>query len=347
MKKKKYQQPTDVSKDSFTAQLALPFEAEPSALQLEECEFELQDMEQYAASIGFYDEKPERVKPLNGEVPAGDGVALYLKDVGYYKRLSQLEEFELARRVRAEAVAPGMGVSARNEMIEANLRLVVAVAKKYLHRGLSLLDLIQEGNLALIKAACAFNPSRGTRFSTYAMWVLRSAMQRAIQNQSRQIRLPVHVHESMSKLNRINRELLAECAHSASPKKLAERLGKTEEEVLELMRLQQPLISIHQPFWGSFDGGGALEDVLVDEGAWSPGHWSTICALRSRLEESFGDLSECEQNVLRHRFGIETGEFMEVAEVALMLNLSRRAVSDLERRALGKIRASREFSVAA
>ena len=113
------------------------------------------------------------------------------------------------------------------------------------------------------------------------------------------------------------------------------------------MRLQQPLISIHQPFWGSFDGGGALEDVLVDEGAWSPGNWSTICALRSRLEESFGELSECEQNVLRHRFGIETGEFMEVAEVALMLNLSRRAVSDLERRALGKIRASREFSVAA
>ncbi len=347
MKKKKYQQPTDVSKDSFTAQLALPFEAEPSALQLEECEFELQDMEQYAACGAVDEDKPERVKTLNGEAGSRDGVALYLEDVGCYKRLSQSEEFELARRVRVEATAPNMGVTARNEMIEANLRLVVAVAKKYLHKGLPLLDLIQEGNIALTKAACAFNPARGTRFSTYAMCVLRSAMQRALQNHGRQIRLPVYMHENLSKLNRVNRELLAECAQVASPTKLAERLGKTEGEVLELIRLQQPLLSIHQPLGGSADGGGTLEEVLVDEEAWSPENWSTICELRSRLEESFGELSECEQNVLRHRFGIETGEFMEVAEVALVLNLSRRTVSDLERRAIGKIRANREFSVAA
>jgi len=347
MKKKKYQQPTDVSKDHLTAQLALPFEAEPSAMQLEECEFELQDMEQHSRLSGFYDEKPERVKGFNGEAGSWDGVALYLKDVGCYKRLSQLEEFELARRVRVEATAPNMGVTARNEMIEANLRLVVAVAKKYLHRGLSLLDLIQEGNIALMKAVGAFNPAQGTRFSTYAMWVLRSAMQRALQNHGRQIRLPVYMHENLSKLNRVNRELLAECAQAAPPKKLAEHLGKTEGEVLELIRLQQPLLSIHQPLGGSADGGGTLEEVLVDEEAWSPGNWSAICELRSRLEESFGELSECEQSILRHRFGIETGEFMEVAEVALVLNLSRRTVSDLERQALGKIRASREFSVAA
>ena len=172
-------------------------------------------------------------------------------------------------------------------------------------------------------------------------------MQRALQNQSRQIRLPVHVHENLSKLNQANRQLLAECAHAASPKKLAEQLGKTEGEVLELIRLQQPLLSIHQPLRESAYAGGTLEEVLVDKEALSPGNWSTICELRSRLEESFGELSECEQSVLRHRFGIETGEFMEVAEVALVLNLSRRTVSDLERRALGKIRASREFSVAA
>lgn len=352
MTKKKHNHSANFSRGSFTSQLALPFEAEPSVIQLEECEFELQNMEQgtqASMSAGGYggDGYLKREKTLSGETGSGDGVALYLKDVGCYKRLSQVEEVELATRVRAEAKAPGLAVNARNEMVEANLRLVVVVAKKYLNNGLPLLDLIQEGNISLIKAACAFNPARGTRFSTYAMWVLRSAMLRAIQNHGRQIRLPVHVHENLSKLNRINRQLLAESATVATPRRLAEQLGKTEGEVLELIRLQQPLVSIHQPLERGVDGETTLEGVLVDTEAWNPGDWSSIGNLRSRLEDSLEGLSECEQNVLKHRFGIETGEFMDVAEVALSLNLSRRRVSELEREALGKIRASRELSVAA
>ncbi len=336
--------------ESFAVQLALPYEVEPTAFELMECEEALQDMEE-AGNSGASElvERSAKKGLAGGKAVVGyeDGVALYLKDLGTFKRLMPAEEMKLATAVQAELKNKTGSVKARNAMVEANLRLVVAVAKKYMGRGMPFLDLVQEGNVALIKSVGGFDPARGTRFSTYAMWVLRSAMQRAIQNQGRQIRVPVHVHETLSKLNRCKRELSAKQASAASNAELALKLGKTEGEVLELIVLQKPLVSLHHPLKGGGPGEATLEDILLDPRAAHFGNWGAEDYLKERLEEYLHVLSADEQMVLRLRYGIETGEFMEAKEVAGKLKMSRARVSGLEREAIGKIQAMVKMSKAA
>ena len=277
----------------------------------------------------------EQIGKLEHELSA-EGVALddpvktYLKEIGRVPLLSAEEEAALARAAQAG------DEDARRRLSEANLRLVVSVAKRYAGRGLPFLDLIQEGNLGLMKAAEKFEPDRGFKFSTYATWWIRQAITRAIADQARTIRIPVHMVETINKLIRVSRQLLQEYGREPTPAEIAKEMGISEEKVREITKIAQEPVSLETPIGEEEDSH--LGDFIPDEAASEPSEAASFTLLKEQLVDVLGTLTPREEKVLKLRFGIEDGRTRTLEEVGKEFNVTRERIRQIEAKALRKLR---------
>ena len=267
-------------------------------------------------------------------VPEGvaldDPVRMYLKEIGRVPLLTAEEEVDLARRMEAG------DESARHRLEEANLRLVVSIAKRYVGRGMMFLDLIQEGNLGLLKAVEKFDYSKGYKFSTYATWWIRQAITRAIADQARTIRIPVHMVETINKLVRISRQLLQELGRDPRPEEIAKEMGISVARVHEIMKIAQEHVSLETPIGEEEDSH--LGDFIEDEAAPAPAEAASFMLLREQLEEVLETLTDREKNVLRLRFGLEDGRSRTLEEVGQSFGVTRERIRQIEAKALRKLR---------
>ena len=267
-------------------------------------------------------------------VPEGvaldDPVRMYLKEIGRVPLLTAEEEVDLARRMEAG------DESARHRLEEANLRLVVSIAKRYVGRGMLFLDLIQEGNLGLLKAVEKFDYSKGYKFSTYATWWIRQAITRAIADQARTIRIPVHMVETINKLIRISRQLLQELGRDPRPEEIAKEMGISVARVHEIMKIAQEPVSLETPIGEEEDSH--LGDFIEDEAAPAPAEAASFMLLREQLEEVLETLTDREKNVLRLRFGLEDGRSRTLEEVGQSFGVTRERIRQIEAKALRKLR---------
>jgi RNA polymerase primary sigma factor len=259
-----------------------------------------------------------------------DPVRMYLKEIGKVNLLTADEEIDLAMKM-----AEG-DKEAKKRMAEANLRLVVSIAKRYVGRGMLFLDLIQEGNLGLIKAVEKFDYSKGYKFSTYATWWIRQAITRAIADQARTIRIPVHMVETINKVMRISRQLLQELGHDPSPEEIAEDMGMPVEKVREILKIAQEPVSLETPIGEEEDSH--LGDFIPDEDASEPAEAASFTLLKEQLAEVLGTLTPREEKVLRLRFGIEDGRTRTLEEVGKEFNVTRERIRQIEAKALRKLR---------
>ena len=259
-----------------------------------------------------------------------DPVRMYLKEIGKVNLLSPDEEIDLAMKM-AEGDR-----DAKKRMAEANLRLVVSIAKRYVGRGMLFLDLIQEGNLGLIKAVEKFDYSKGYKFSTYATWWIRQAITRAIADQARTIRIPVHMVETINKVMRISRQLLQELGHDPTPEEIAEDMGMPVEKVREILKIAQEPVSLETPIGEEEDSH--LGDFIPDEDASEPAEAASFTLLKEQLSEVLGTLTPREEKVLRLRFGIEDGRTRTLEEVGKEFNVTRERIRQIEAKALRKLR---------
>jgi len=264
------------------------------------------------------------------EGSADDPVRMYLKEIGKVPLLSSEEEIELAMRI-----AQG-DVQARSRLVEANLRLVVSIAKKYMGRGMSMLDLVQEGNLGLIKAAEKFDHTKGFKFSTYATWWIRQAITRAIADQSRIIRLPVHMSEFISRVRKASAQLMSETGTEPTCAQIAQRLDVPEEKVSEVLRSSQDPVSLDTPIGEEEDSH--LGDFIEDESILTPDQAASNTLLREQLEEVLNSLTPRESQILRLRFGLEDGRAHTLEDVGARFNVTRERIRQIEAKALRKIR---------
>ena len=240
-----------------------------------------------------------------------DPVRMYLKEIGKIPLLKPHEEIEYAKRMlEGDEIA-------KQRLVEANLRLVVSIAKRYVGRGMLFLDLIQEGNLGLIKAVEKFDYERGFKFSTYATWWIRQAITRAIADQARTIRIPVHMVETINKLIRVSRQLLQELGRDPKPEEIAKEMDMSEEKVREIMKIAQDPVSLETPIGEEEDSH--LGDFIPDEDALAPAEAAAYSLLKDQIEEVLGSLNEREQKVLNLRFGLEDGRARTLEEVVLIL----------------------------
>ncbi len=259
-----------------------------------------------------------------------DPVRMYLKEIGKVDLLTADEEKELAQRI-----IDG-DPDAKNQLCEANLRLVVSIAKRYVGRGLQFLDLIQEGNLGLIKAVDKFDHTKGYKFSTYATWWIRQAITRAIADQARTIRIPVHMVETINKLIRIQRQLIQELGREPVAEELAQEMGITVEKVREIMKISQEPVSLEKPIGEEEDSH--LGDFIPDEDAPSPADQAAFTLLKEQLLEVLKDLAPREEKVLRLRFGLDDGRTRTLEEVGKEFNVTRERIRQIEAKALRKMR---------
>ena len=259
-----------------------------------------------------------------------DPVRMYLKEIGKVSLLSAEAEIELAM-----LMAQG-DKEAKRKMAEANLRLVVSIAKRYVGRGMLFLDLIQEGNLGLIKAVEKFDYTKGYKFSTYATWWIRQAITRAIADQARTIRIPVHMVETINKVMRISRQLLQELGHDPSPEEIAADMGMPVEKVREILKIAQEPVSLETPIGEEEDSH--LGDFIPDEDASEPAEAASFTLLKEQLSEVLGTLTPREEKVLRLRFGIEDGRTRTLEEVGKEFNVTRERIRQIEAKALRKLR---------
>jgi len=259
-----------------------------------------------------------------------DPVRMYLKEIGKVSLLSTEAEVELAKRM-----AEG-DKEAKRKMAEANLRLVVSIAKRYVGRGMLFLDLIQEGNLGLIKAVEKFDYTKGYKFSTYATWWIRQAITRAIADQARTIRIPVHMVETINKVMRISRQLLQELGHDPTPEEIAADMGLPVEKVREILKIAQEPVSLETPIGEEEDSH--LGDFIPDEDASEPAEAASFTLLKEQLSEVLGTLTPREEKVLRLRFGIEDGRARTLEEVGREFNVTRERIRQIEAKALRKLR---------
>ena len=263
-------------------------------------------------------------------VNINDPVRLYLKEIGKVPLLTAEEELDLAMRMEAG------DVEAKKKLAEANLRLVVSIAKRYVGRGMSLLDLIQEGNLGLIKAVEKFDYKKGFKFSTYATWWIRQAITRAIADQARTIRIPVHMIETINKLIRVSRQLLQELGREPTPAEIGKEMGFSEEKVREIQKISQDPVSLETPIGEEEDSH--LGDFIPDEDAPAPAEAASYTLLKEQLSEVLGTLTEREEKVLRLRFGLDDGRTRTLEEVGKEFNVTRERIRQIEAKALRKLR---------
>ena len=259
-----------------------------------------------------------------------DPVRMYLKEIGKVSLLSAEEEVELARRMEAG------DEEAKKKLVEANLRLVVSIAKKYMGRGLLFLDLIQEGNMGLMKAVEKFDYSKGYKFSTYATWWIRQAITRSIADQARTIRIPVHMVETINKVIRISRQLLQEKGKEPSAKEIAAQLDITPEKVREIMKISQEPISLETPIGGEEDSH--LSDFIEDEDSPAPASAASYLLLKEQLDNVLNTLTDREKRVLKLRFGIEDGRPRTLEQVGKEFDVTRERIRQIEAKALRKLR---------
>ena len=278
------------------------------------------------------------IDTINLSVPDGvssdDPVRLYLKEIGKYPLLTTEEEIALAKQI-AEGT-PEEQAAAKKKLSEANLRLVVSIAKRYVGRGMQFLDLIQEGNLGLIKAAEKFDYTKGYKFSTYATWWVRQAITRAIADQARTIRIPVHMVETINKLIRVNRQLAQELGRDPTPAEIAKEMSISESKVREIIKIAQEPVSLETPIGEEEDSH--LGDFIEDENAPAPAEVASNAMMREQLQEVLHTLTPREEKVIRLRFGLEDGQAHTLEEVGKEFNVTRERIRQIEAKALRKIR---------
>ncbi len=280
------------------------------------------------------EDEDEDVSKLDLSIPKGvsidDPVRMYLKEIGKIPLLSAEEEIDLAEKM-------GYGDEiAKKKLVEANLRLVVSIAKRYVGRGMLFLDLIQEGNLGLIKAVEKFDYKKGFKFSTYATWWIRQAITRAIADQARTIRIPVHMVETINKLIRVHRQLLQEYGRDPKPEELAKEMDMPEEKIREIMKIAQEPVSLETPIGEEEDSH--LGDFIPDEDAPAPAEAAAYSLLKEQLEDVLCTLNEREQKVLKLRFGLEDGRARTLEEVGKEFDVTRERIRQIEAKALRKLR---------
>lgn len=278
---------------------------------------------------GEHDEDDDALLSVEG-ISIDDPVKVYLKEIGRVPLLTPEEEIELAERM-----AKG-DPYARKRLSEANLRLVVSIAKRYVGRGMQFLDLIQEGNLGLIKAVEKFDHTKGFKFSTYATWWIRQAITRAIADQARTIRIPVHMVETINKVKKVSSQLLHENGHEPSAEEIAERLDMPVDKVREIMRVAQEPVSLETPIGEEEDSH--LGDFIPDEEAPVPAEAASQTLLKEQLADVLKTLTPREEKVLRLRFGLEDGRPRTLEEVGKEFNVTRERIRQIEAKALRKLR---------
>ncbi|MBQ9815510.1 MAG: RNA polymerase sigma factor RpoD [Lachnospiraceae bacterium] len=267
---------------------------------------------------------------LENNVNIEDHVRMYLKEIGKVSLLSSDEEIELAQRMEKGDPA------AKARLAEANLRLVVSIAKRYVGRGMQLLDLIQEGNLGLMKAVEKFDYKKGYKFSTYATWWIRQAITRAIADQARTIRIPVHMVETINKLLRVSRQLLQELGREPTNEEIAERMDIPASRVREILKISQDPVSLETPIGEEEDSH--LGDFIKDENITAPADAAAFVLLKEQLNEVLYTLTDREQEVLKLRFGLEDGRARTLEEVGKEFNVTRERIRQIEAKALRKLR---------
>ena len=284
--------------------------------------------------IDLSEEEEIDMENIDLSVPEGvsieDPVRMYLKEIGKVPLLSAEEEISLAQRMEEG------DEEAKKRLAEANLRLVVSIAKRYVRRGMLFLDLIQEGNLGLIKAVEKFDYRKGYKFSTYATWWIRQAITRAIADQARTIRIPVHMVETINKLIRVSRQLLQELGREPTPEEIAEEMHMSVERVREILKISQEPVSLETPIGEEEDSH--LGDFIQDDNVPVPADAAAFTMLKEQLEEVLGTLTEREQKVLRLRFGLDDGRARTLEEVGKEFNVTRERIRQIEAKALRKLR---------
>ena len=276
------------------------------------------------------DDKESESTQLGSNVKINDPVKMYLKEIGRVELLNHDQEIELAKRILEG------DEQAKKELAAANLRLVVSIAKRYVGRGMLFLDLIQEGNMGLIKAVEKFDYTKGFKFSTYATWWIRQAITRAIADQARTIRIPVHMVETINKLTRIQRQLIQELGREPSAEEIAEKMEITPEKAREILKISQEPISLESPVGDEADS--SLGDFIPDADALSPSDFTSNEMLKKELAEVLETLTDREERVLRLRFGLEDGHTRTLEEVGKEFGVTRERIRQIEAKALRKLR---------
>ena len=313
---------------------------------LEELDYDVEQVDKLYDTFEAYnieiveDDGGESIAPASNEelesvlntdgISIDDPVKVYLKEIGRVPLLSAEEEVDLAIKMSQG------DVEAKKRLSEANLRLVVSIAKRYVGRGMQFLDLIQEGNLGLIKAVEKFDHTKGFKFSTYATWWIRQAITRAIADQARTIRIPVHMVETINKVKKVNSQLLHENGHEPTNEQIAEKLEMPVEKVREIMRVAQEPVSLETPIGEEEDSH--LGDFIPDEDAPAPSDVASHTMLKEQLAEVLSTLTPREEKVLRLRFGLEDGRSRTLEEVGKEFNVTRERIRQIEAKALRKLR---------
>ena len=330
--------------DDLSAQIAIPYELDAEGMdkliqQFEDAGVSVVDADGGPTSRQLSSESAKEPEvemtedetALSSNVKINDSVRMYLKEIGRVPLLSADEEVNLALRIQQG------DQEAKQELAEANLRLVVSIAKRYVGRGMQFLDLIQEGNMGLMKAVEKFDHTKGFKFSTYATWWIRQAITRAIADQARTIRIPVHMVETINKLVRIQRQLLQDLGREPTPEEIGAEMDLPTEKVREILKIAQEPVSLETPIGEEDDSH--LGDFMEDDNATSPAEHTAYALLKEQLDEVLEQLTDREENVLRLRFGLDkNGEIRTLEQVGQVFGVTRERIRQIEAKALRKLR---------
>ncbi|EEW37821.1 RNA polymerase sigma factor RpoD [Granulicatella adiacens] len=330
--------------DDLSAQIAIPFELDAEGMDKliqkfedagvsvvdangEPTSHQLSVESQREAEVGTVEDDTA----LSSNTKINDSVRMYLKEIGRVPLLSADEEVALALRIQEG------DTEAKQELAEANLRLVVSIAKRYVGRGMQFLDLIQEGNMGLMKTVEKFDHTKGFKFSTYATWWIRQAITRAIADQARTIRIPVHMVETINKLVRVQRQLLQDLGREPTPEEIGAEMDLPTEKVREILKIAQEPVSLETPIGEEDDSH--LGDFIEDDNATSPADHTAYALLKEQLDEVLEQLTDREENVLRLRFGLDkNGEIRTLEQVGQVFGVTRERIRQIEAKALRKLR---------
>lgn len=330
--------------DDLSAQIAIPYELDAEGMdkliqQFEDAGVSVVDTDGGPTSRQLSAESSKEAEveisedetAISSNVKINDSVRMYLKEIGRVPLLSADEEVNLALRIQQG------DQEAKQELAEANLRLVVSIAKRYVGRGMQFLDLIQEGNMGLMKAVEKFDHTKGFKFSTYATWWIRQAITRAIADQARTIRIPVHMVETINKLVRIQRQLLQDLGREPTPEEIGAEMDLPTEKVREILKIAQEPVSLETPIGEEDDSH--LGDFIEDDNATSPAEHTAYALLKEQLDEVLEQLTDREENVLRLRFGLDkNGEIRTLEQVGQVFGVTRERIRQIEAKALRKLR---------